>query len=73
MRKRAGTFSREELERPEPDEPRELAAAQQNVASLRREIERQTAEIKTFTISRSWALTKPLRTIARLVRERTAR
>jgi SAM-dependent methyltransferase len=68
MRKRAGTYSRADLERPEAGEPRELAAAQQNVASLRREVERQSTEIATFAGSRSWRLTRPLRTIARVLR-----
>jgi hypothetical protein len=72
MRKRSGTLSPADLERAEPDEPRELAAAQRNVASLRREVERQTAEIRNFATSRSWRLTKPLRMIARMLRERNA-
>jgi SAM-dependent methyltransferase len=38
MRKRAGQFTREELERCDPAEPRELAALQTNVRLLRAEI-----------------------------------
>jgi len=73
MGRRPGTFSRADLERLEPDEPREFAAVQQNVASLRREVEGQAAVIRTFATSRSWRLTRPLRSIARLLRARTAR
>jgi SAM-dependent methyltransferase len=68
MRKRPIDVTRAELEAIAPDEPRELAAAQQNVASLRREVEAHVAEIRTFATSRSWRFTKPLRTVARLVR-----
>ena len=68
MRKRAGDFAPADLERAQPDEPRELAAAQQNVASLRRELERQAAELEIFASSRSWRLTAPLRALARNVR-----
>jgi SAM-dependent methyltransferase len=67
MRKRQGAPSCAELERLQPDEPRELAAVQQNVMSLRREVEQQAAEITTFATSRSWRLTAPLRAIARRV------
>ncbi len=71
MRKRLGSFTREELERVVPDEPREFAAVLANVASLRAEVEQQAAEIRVFATSRSWRLTRPLRTIARLVRGKT--
>jgi len=37
LRRRAGLFSREELERPEPGEPRELDALRHNVCQLHRE------------------------------------
>jgi SAM-dependent methyltransferase len=73
MRKRPGRFTAADLEHRQPDEPRELAAALGNVASLRHEVEHQAAEIATFENSRSWRLTAPLRTIARLVREPTGR
>ncbi len=73
MRRRPGIFSTVDLEHPQPDEPRELAAALGNVASLRREVERQAAEIATFATSRSWRLTAPLRMIARLVRKQAGR
>lgn len=73
MRKRPGSFSRADLERLAEDEPRELAAAQQNIASLRREVELLGATIRVYATSRSWRLTAPLRRIARLVREQTRR
>ena len=68
MRKRPGTFTTTELERWEENEPRETAAVLANVASLRREVELQAAEIRVFATSRSWRLTRPLRSFARLVR-----
>ena len=60
LRKRPGRFTVEELERYEPDEPRELAALEQNVLSLRREIARHEIVLN----SRSWRLTAPLRRVA---------
>jgi SAM-dependent methyltransferase len=68
MRKRAGRFSRAELERWEQNEPRESAAVVANLASLRREVELQAKEIRIFASSRSWRLTAPLRAIAKLIR-----
>jgi len=64
MRKRPGTFTVEQLERAEPGEARELAAARQNVASLRREIAVQSR----YLTSRSWRLTAPLRALGRRAR-----
>ena len=64
-RKRPGSFTAELLEQPEPDEPREIAALRQNVASLRREVARQSE----FMESRSWRLTAPARTVARVYRD----
>jgi SAM-dependent methyltransferase len=64
MRKRRGTIAMEDLERPEPGEPRELAAARQNVLSLRRELARHTG----YLTSRSWRLTAPLRALGRGLR-----
>jgi len=52
-----------DLERPEPDEPREIAALQQNVASLRREVARHAAIYQT----RSWTLTAPHRSARRRI------
>ncbi len=76
MRKRPGDFSPAELERAEPGESRELAAAQQNVASLRSEVENLVAEngdlsawLATTVNSRSWRLTAPLRALGRTARD----
>jgi hypothetical protein len=66
MRKRPGSFTVEELERPEADEPRELLALRGNVLSLRREIARHSVVLN----SRSWRLTAPLRVAARRIRGR---
>jgi SAM-dependent methyltransferase len=71
MRRRAGNFSRADLEQDEPGEPRELAAVRANVASLRREVELQAQEIRVFETSRSWRLTAPLRAVARVLRRST--
>ncbi|HEX4033695.1 MAG TPA: class I SAM-dependent methyltransferase [Solirubrobacteraceae bacterium] len=68
MRKRPGKFAVEELERWEPDEPRELAALRHNVTSLRSEGEDLRAAIRIYESSRSWRLTKPLRGLGRVVR-----
>jgi SAM-dependent methyltransferase len=66
MRKRPAVLTTEELERADRNEPRELAAAKQNIASLRREVARNTV----FLTSRSWRLTAPLRATARVLRKR---
>jgi SAM-dependent methyltransferase len=63
MRRRPVVVTREQLEAAEPDEPRELTAAQQNVASLRREAEAQATEIRMYATSNSWRLTAPLRAL----------
>jgi SAM-dependent methyltransferase len=73
IRKRRGTFTLADLEHAQPDEPRELAASQQNVASLRREVETLAAELRIFETSRSWRLTAPLRIFGRLARTRMER
>jgi SAM-dependent methyltransferase len=69
MRKRPVALTTEDLERPAPGEPRELAALRQNVASLRREVASHTV----YLTSRSWRLTAPLRTMARILRKRLGR
>jgi SAM-dependent methyltransferase len=75
LRKRAVERERVDLERPEPDEPREAIAALENVQRLSREASdlrrerdhaatetaRLTEELATMTRSRSWRLTHPLR------------
>lgn len=73
MRKRDGEFTRADLERPEPGEPRELAAAQENVATLRAEVEELAAENRMFAASRSWRLGRPLRAVARVARRTLGR
>ena len=70
LRRRPGSFTTQELERFEPDEPRELAAVMANLASLRREVEDKTEAIGVFETSRSWRLTAPLRAVAKLLRGR---
>ncbi len=76
MRKRPGVFGPAELERPEPGEFRELTAAQQNVASLRREVEilftwntDLSAWLTATVNSRSWRMTAPLRALGRTARD----
>jgi SAM-dependent methyltransferase len=69
MRRRPGSFTTAELERFEPDEPRELAAVLANLASLRREVENQAEAIRIFQTSKSWRLTAPLRAIAAFARK----
>jgi SAM-dependent methyltransferase len=64
MRKRLVTLSIEELERPEPDEPREFRALRANIASLSTELRWHTVYIN----SRSWRLTAPLRAVGRRLR-----
>jgi SAM-dependent methyltransferase len=68
MRKRAGTFSAADFERPEPGESREIAALKENVASLSREIGEHTTRFKVHVGSHSWRMTAPLRKLAALAR-----
>ncbi|HEX8066188.1 MAG TPA: class I SAM-dependent methyltransferase [Thermoleophilaceae bacterium] len=68
MRRRPGEATAEELERPEPDEPREVTAARQNVASMAREVVRLSAENEIYRTSRSWRMTEPLRAAGRRLR-----
>jgi SAM-dependent methyltransferase len=70
MRKRSGRFTTAELEALEPGEPREIAALQANLASLRREASNQAEAIRIYESSRSWRLTAPLRAIAAAGRKR---
>jgi SAM-dependent methyltransferase len=69
LRKRSGELTVQDLERAEPDEPREIAALKQNVLSLRREVARH-AELFD---SKSWKMTAPLRAAARVARSEFAR
>jgi SAM-dependent methyltransferase len=56
LRKRPVQLTPEDLERPEPGEPRELEALRHNVRQLSREL----VELQA---SRSWQLTRPLRAL----------
>ncbi len=69
MRKRSGPHTTEDLEGPEPDEPREVAALKQNVTSLRREVARHAVLFDT----KSWKVTAPLRAAARIARSELAK
>jgi SAM-dependent methyltransferase len=80
MRRRPVGLEPAELERPEPNEPREAIAALENVRLLLGEViglrhERDNAaaesaklteELASMTHSRSWRLTRPLRSVAGL-------
>ncbi len=68
MRRRPGTITIEELEAPEPGEPRELAAARQNIETLCAELIRVGRENRVYETSKSWRWTGPLRTIGRRAR-----
>jgi SAM-dependent methyltransferase len=68
MRKRPVAVTREELERADAEEPRELAAARENVATLRTEVEELRSENDVYATSHSWKLTAPLRRIAATAR-----
>jgi SAM-dependent methyltransferase len=65
LRKRAGRIAPDELERPEPEEPRELDALRANVASLRREL---ALKIEVYETSLSWRVTTPIRKLGAVVR-----
>jgi SAM-dependent methyltransferase len=67
MRNRRNDVEIRDLEQPEPDEPRELAAARQNIRSLIREVARHSVYIG----SRSWRLTAPLRRVGAALRHMT--
>jgi len=84
MRRRPVRASREELERPERGEPRELESLRHNVHQLHREsaglreaerwaraeLARERAELASITGSASWRLTAPLRRARARLRER---
>jgi SAM-dependent methyltransferase len=87
LRKKEGDVTREELERVDPGDERELRALQHSVGQLRTEIadlrrtishERSVAaEVasskQTLVDSRSWRMTEPLRKAAELARRRGTR
>ena len=71
LRKRNVDLQPQDLERPEPGEPRELEAVRHNVRQLSQEIvflhrERDhfRALAETFRTSRSWRVTRPMRALA---------
>jgi hypothetical protein len=68
LRRRPVSLSTGDLERLEPDEPRELTAMQHHIAQLQREalILRQQNEM--FRSSLSWKVTKPLRRARQRIR-----
>lgn len=68
MTRRPVECTREELELPEPGEPRELTAARYNVTTLAREAEALWHTVDTTVNSRSWRYTAPLRKLGRTVR-----
>jgi SAM-dependent methyltransferase len=71
LRKRPGPAPTiAELERPEPDEPREWAAIRQDASAHRRELIRLRAELDTVYNGHSWKLTAPLRALAQWRRRR---
>jgi SAM-dependent methyltransferase len=71
MRKRDGEPPTvPELERPEPDEPREWAAVRQDADAQRRELVRLRRELDTVYNGHSWRLTAPLRALAERRRTR---
>jgi SAM-dependent methyltransferase len=75
MRKRPAQITIEELERIEPDEPREFVALRHNIMSLRHEVERMgpatfaASKLDSILTSKSWRMTEPLRAGARKLRQ----
>ncbi len=62
LRKRDVELTVEEVERPEPGEPREFAALRHNLLQLRRDHVAELVRLRSFyESSRSWQLTAPLR------------
>ena len=70
LRRRSVEATREELERIEPDEPREIAALRHNIAQLHRESRQGRASLEA---SASWRLTAPLRAAKQRLRARAGR
>lgn len=67
MRRLPRAPSVEELERWDPDDPREMAALLEGNAQLRREAIRLARDLDVCVSSRSWRMTRPLRAaVARL-------
>ena len=74
MRKRDVELTVDDVERPEPGEPREFAALRHNLSQLRHDHAAELARLRSFyESSRSWQLTAPLRAglgAARSIRRR---
>jgi SAM-dependent methyltransferase len=72
-RRKDVSLTRDDLERPDPEDPREIAAQRNQLAILEREaVERQRADsarsARTYEESLSWRVTRPLRALGRLSR-----
>lgn len=70
LRRREAHVTPAELERPDPEEPREFAALRHNVDQLHRESQQLRS---AFEGSFSWRVTAPLREASRRVRSRIGR
>ena len=74
MRKRDVELTVDDVERPEPGEPREFAALRHNLSQLRHDHAAELVRLRSFyESSRSWQLTAPLRAglgAARSIRRR---
>jgi SAM-dependent methyltransferase len=67
-RRRSQRPTRAELEAPEADDPREWAALERQIDSLRSDVVLRMEQIRTYANSRTWRLTEPLRRLARRIR-----
>jgi hypothetical protein len=70
LKKEVGPPSKQDLERPDPDDPRELEAIRYNVWQLQREGAELRRALDTMTASTSWRVTTPLRTVGRMIAAR---
>jgi SAM-dependent methyltransferase len=64
-RKKGVSLTRDDLERPDPDDPRELQAQRQQLVILEEEA---VALRREYEASKSWQVTRPLRAAGRMVR-----
>jgi hypothetical protein len=64
-RKKGVSLTRDDLERPDPDDPRELQAHRQQLVVLEEEA---VALRREYEASKSWQVTRPLRAAGRMVR-----
>jgi hypothetical protein len=63
--KKGVSLTRDDLERPDPDDPRELEAQRQQLVVLEEEA---VALRREYEASMSWQVTRPLRAAGRMVR-----